>query len=177
MSSCLCLQKLILGLPLPRISHMCLPAAQAMLGYTGVMMYLLASYYMVVWYYNAQQARGLSNEVLACFAMSAVLASAGFMVADLAPRLWLIHMLLETEASQAVSFSFCLTWCTASLHVRNVSLLESTGMVCIGASSPKTGLAGPHDSSSSLCQLGNSGDCMAGLAEHSCQGRHQVPAA
>ena len=101
-----------------------------MLSYTGVMMYLYASYFMVVWYYNAQQTRGLSNEVLACFAMSAVLASAGFMVFDLAPKLWLMHMLLETEASQAVSFSFCLTWCsTASLHVRNVSLLAWCALV------------------------------------------------
>ena len=83
------------------------------------MMYLLASYSMVYWYYNIQQARGLSNKTLTCFAMSAVLGSAYFTVADLAARLWLM-LSASAEASQAVSFSFCLTWCTTSLHVRNV---------------------------------------------------------
>ena len=83
------------------------------------MLYICASIYMVEWYYNAQQARGLTKKVLACFAMTAVLASAGIMVADLAHRVW--PMLSAAEASQAVSF--CLTWCTASLPPQECSPL------------------------------------------------------
>lgn len=108
---CLCLRKLILGSPLVGTSHLCLPAAQGAICWSGIMLYICASIYMVEWYYNAQQARGLTQKVLACFAMTAVLASAGIMVADLGHRVW--PMLSAAEASQAVSF--CLTWCTASL--------------------------------------------------------------
>ena len=108
-------------------------------------MYLFASMYMIEWYYNDQQARGLSNKVLACFAMSAVLASAGSMVAGLAPRVW--RVLSETEASQAVSFSFCLTWCTTPLRIRNVSPLASAGLLCVSAIQPNGGLGGCRASS------------------------------
>ena len=90
-------------------------------------------------YHHAQQTRGLSNTVLACFAMSAVLATAGIMVVDLAPRVW--PMLSETEASQGVSFSSCLTRCTASLHVRNVFLPWPQLAYCALAL-PNSGLAG-----------------------------------
>ena len=81
------------------MSHLCLSAAQFAIYYGGALLYITASVGMVHWYYcvtyhHAQHARGVT-------AMTAVLASAGIMVATLAYRMW--PMLSVTAAHQAVS--------------------------------------------------------------------------
>ena len=81
------------------MSYLCLSAAQFAIYYGGAVLYITASVGMVHWYYfvtyhHAQHARGVT-------ALTAVLASAGIMVASLAYRTW--PMLSVTAAHQAVS--------------------------------------------------------------------------
>lgn len=104
-SGCFCFWKSTLGSPLTGMSHLCLLAAQFAICCGGTALYISASITAVAWYYwyHTQQARGLSRGYteLACVAMTVVLATAGFMLADLAYRMW--PMLSLTGLGQAVS--------------------------------------------------------------------------
>ena len=106
-SSCLCLEKLILGLPLTNMSHLCMFAAHFAIYIGGTALYITASVSMVDWYYralyySAQHARGVScTELYGARAMAAVLASAGIVVANVAYRVW--PLLSVPQANQVVS--------------------------------------------------------------------------